>query len=126
MTPQQQQKSVPPPKPRYRNNAPHPSQHQDADPNGDEYHEGEEYYDGGEEQPWVMEAPWFKSAGEQYALFVCWQPFPKATGYELQMMKCLKKKPKWETIAPNLKGCEVKKKVSIVLAFNLFYFSISD
>lgn len=84
---------------------------------GDPYYEDEqgedgEYYEGEEEALWVMDAPWFKNADEQNALFVCWKPFPDATGYELQMMKCMKKHPKWVTLAPNLQGCEVKKKVS--------------
>ena len=91
------------------------NQKQRQQPYEEEYDEEEYYYNGEDEEdddegPFVMDAPWFRNAEEANALIVCWHPVEYATGYELQMIKCMKKRAKWETIAPNLKGTQVKKK----------------
>lgn len=61
-------------------------------------------------KPDKMDAPWFNKAEEPEALVINWKPVEYATGYELQMIKCMKKNAEWKTIAPNLKGTQVKKK----------------
>lgn len=61
-------------------------------------------------EPDRMDAPWFKSAEEPEALFIHWNQVEYATGYELQMIKCMKKNAKWKTIAANLQGTQVRKK----------------
>ncbi|CAJ1968938.1 unnamed protein product [Cylindrotheca closterium] len=61
-------------------------------------------------EPDKMDAPWFKPAEESEAMIVNWNPVEYATGYELQMIKCMKKRAQWKTIAANLQGTQVKKK----------------
>lgn len=101
-----QQQQAPPPEQQYR---PRPQPGRSAPPQQqyEEEYEGEYY---GEEEPFVMDPPWFNKAEEPNALMVCWTPVEYATGYELQMIKCMKKKAAWTTIAPNLQGSQVKKK----------------
>jgi len=61
-------------------------------------------------EPIMMDAPWFHSADEAQAMIICWNPVDDASGFELQMIKCMKKRAEWKTIAPNLQGTQVKKK----------------
>jgi hypothetical protein len=110
---QQPQQGPPPqqqnfrPRPQPGRNAPPPSQQQSED---ESYYEDGEKYNEGEDEPFVMDCPWFNKAEEPNALMICWKPVEYATGYELQMIKCMKKRAEWTTLAPNLTGTQVKKK----------------